>query len=241
MWLTQSRPITTLYPMPDRPPVRAGAARLFLLQPGPGAHPAPHADGPRRHPADCVLGCGAAHFPVPVPRDGPAPYAEAGQRIFFDLTPRGPEQDRARDRPPGVRRHGGALGRRAAQPFRRSQVLRHHKIAVAAPAPRRPGGGAGESPGDPDPRPHPARGGAAPGRPCGRTAPGRTRGARRRHRHAAPGPRRADPRPARLSRGSRHPAAARLGVRLAGRWPGNSPGTRGTGRCRKSCGACPTT
>jgi pyruvate,water dikinase len=28
----------------------------------------------------------AAHFPVPVPRDGPPPYTEAGQRIFFDLS-----------------------------------------------------------------------------------------------------------------------------------------------------------
>ena len=28
----------------------------------------------------------AAHFPVPEPRDGPSPYTEAGQRIFFDLT-----------------------------------------------------------------------------------------------------------------------------------------------------------
>ena len=29
----------------------------------------------------------AAHFEVPAPRDGPSPYTQAGQRIFFDLTP----------------------------------------------------------------------------------------------------------------------------------------------------------
>ena len=63
VWLTQSRPITTLYPMPDRPPSGPRAARLSVLQPGPGADPAPDADGPRRHPADCVLGRGGGAFP----------------------------------------------------------------------------------------------------------------------------------------------------------------------------------
>ena len=43
--------------------LRAGAARLSVLQPGPGADPAPHPDGTRRHPADCVLGCGGGAFP----------------------------------------------------------------------------------------------------------------------------------------------------------------------------------
>ena len=62
-WLTQSRPITTLYPLPVRPRVRAGDARLSVLQPGPGADPAPDADGPGRYPADCLLRGGDGAFP----------------------------------------------------------------------------------------------------------------------------------------------------------------------------------
>ena len=55
LWLTQSRPITTLYPLPDRAAGTGGAARVFVLQPGPGADPAPDADGACRHPAHGLL------------------------------------------------------------------------------------------------------------------------------------------------------------------------------------------
>ena len=87
VWLTQSRPITTLYPLPARPP-SGPAPRVYMCF--------SLAQGLTRPLTPMGLACirliassvaGAAHFPVPVPRDGPAPYAEAGQRIFFDLTP----------------------------------------------------------------------------------------------------------------------------------------------------------
>ena len=55
LWLTQSRPITTLYPLPTA----AGRCRrtraLPVLQPCPGPDPAPHPDGPGSLPADRVL------------------------------------------------------------------------------------------------------------------------------------------------------------------------------------------
>ena len=241
VWLTQSRPITTLYPMPDRPP-SGPTPRVYLcfsLAQGLTRPLTPMGLAGIRLIASSVAG--AAHFPVPVPRDGPAPYAEAGQRIFFDLTP----VVRSKTGRAIVPRVFDVMEARSAAVLRnlfadpRFSVTT--TIAVAAPAPRRSGGGAGEGPGDLDPRPHPARGGTAPGRPCGRTAPRGTRGARRRHRHGASGPRRADPWPACLCRGSRDPAAARPGVRLAGRGRKTRRETRGTGRCRKSCGGCPTT
>ncbi|AXJ09672.1 PEP/pyruvate-binding domain-containing protein [Arthrobacter sp. PM3] len=87
VWLTQSRPITTLYPMPDRPPSGPGP-RVYLcfsLAQGLTRPLTPMGLAGIRLIASSVAG--AAHFPVPAPRDGPAPYAEAGQRIFFDLTP----------------------------------------------------------------------------------------------------------------------------------------------------------
>ena len=87
VWLTQSRPITTLYPMPDRPP-SGPTPRVYLcfsLAQGLTRPLTPMGLAGIRLIASSVAG--AAHFPVPVPRDGPAPYAEAGQRIFFDLTP----------------------------------------------------------------------------------------------------------------------------------------------------------
>lgn len=87
VWLTQSRPITTLYPMPDRPP-SGPTPRVYLcfsLAQGLTRPLTPMGLASIRLIASSVAG--AAHFPVPVPRDGPAPYTEAGQRIFFDLTP----------------------------------------------------------------------------------------------------------------------------------------------------------
>ena len=91
-WLTQSRPVTTLYPLPEK-------------LPSPGAVPAE--EGPRvflcfslaqglTRPltpmgiaAFRLFGSSvarAASFDVPDPRTGPPPFAEAGQRIFIDLT-----------------------------------------------------------------------------------------------------------------------------------------------------------
>ena len=87
VWLTQSRPITTLYPMPARPP-SGPPPRVYLcfsLAQGLTRPLTPMGLAGIRLIASSVAR--AAHFAVPETRDGPAPYAEAGQRIFFDITP----------------------------------------------------------------------------------------------------------------------------------------------------------
>jgi phosphohistidine swiveling domain-containing protein len=86
MWLTQSRPITTLYPLPERPPAREGLAvyLCFSLAQGLTRPLTPMGLAGFRLLASSVAR--AAGFEVPAPRGGPPPYAQAGQRIFFDLT-----------------------------------------------------------------------------------------------------------------------------------------------------------
>ena len=89
VWLTQSRPITTLYPLPDvRPdlPAREGT-RLYLcfsLAQGLTRPLTPMGLAGFRVIASSVAR--AAGFDVPDPRNGPAPYRQAGLRLFFDLT-----------------------------------------------------------------------------------------------------------------------------------------------------------
>ncbi len=86
-WLTQSRPITTLYPLPERVPAPAGI-RVYLcfsLAQGLTRPLTPMGLAAFRLIASSVAR--AAQFEVPVLHDGPPPYVEAGQRIFFDLTP----------------------------------------------------------------------------------------------------------------------------------------------------------
>jgi rifampicin phosphotransferase len=86
-WLTQSRPITTLYPLPERRRVREGA-RVYLcfsLAQGLTRPLTPMGLAGFRLIASSVAR--AASFEVPAPHDGPAPYVQAGQRLFFDLTP----------------------------------------------------------------------------------------------------------------------------------------------------------
>ncbi|WP_285320463.1 PEP/pyruvate-binding domain-containing protein [Pseudarthrobacter sp. lyk4-40-TYG-27] len=95
LWLTQSRPITTLYPVPES----NGAAHVRHGGPGAGGTRAylcfslaqgltrpltPMGLAALRLVASSVAT--AARFPVPEPRRGPSPYAEAGQRIYIDFT-----------------------------------------------------------------------------------------------------------------------------------------------------------
>ncbi|MET1065468.1 MAG: PEP/pyruvate-binding domain-containing protein [Arthrobacter sp.] len=86
-WLTQSRPITTLYPLPERrhPGNGTRVYLCFSLAQGLTRPLTPMGLAGFRLIASSVAL--AAHFDVPVPHDGPAPLNQAGQRIFFDLTP----------------------------------------------------------------------------------------------------------------------------------------------------------
>jgi pyruvate,water dikinase len=85
-WMTQSRPITTLYPVPVRT-MAAPEPRAYLcfsLAQGLTRPLTPMGRAGIRMIASSV----ALHagFHVPDPRAGPPPYAEAGQRIFIDFT-----------------------------------------------------------------------------------------------------------------------------------------------------------
>ncbi|MCD4849917.1 phosphoenolpyruvate synthase [Arthrobacter sp. AK01] len=86
LWLTQARPITTLYPQTTRTPPGAGehAFLNFSLAQGLTRPLTPMGLAGIRLIASSVARTAA--FDVPDPRSGPAPYYEAGQRIFFDLT-----------------------------------------------------------------------------------------------------------------------------------------------------------
>ncbi|MGO4188178.1 PEP/pyruvate-binding domain-containing protein [Pseudarthrobacter sp. TAF60_1] len=95
LWLTQSRPITTLFPIPQRAADKAAAAggaapggtRVYLclsLAQGLTRPITPMGLAAFRLIASSVAR--AANFDVPRPHNGPSPYAEAGQRIYFDLT-----------------------------------------------------------------------------------------------------------------------------------------------------------
>ncbi|WP_090824059.1 PEP/pyruvate-binding domain-containing protein [Arthrobacter sp. yr096] len=86
LWLTQARPITTLYPQPTRTPPGPGqhAFLNFSLAQGLTRPLTPMGLAGIRLLASCVARTAA--FDVPDPRSGPPPYYEAGQRIFFDFT-----------------------------------------------------------------------------------------------------------------------------------------------------------
>lgn len=86
VWLVQSRPITTLFPVPERAAARPGT-RVYLcfsLAQGLTRPITPMGLATFRVLASSVAR--AARFDVPEPRNGPSPYAEAAQRLYFDLT-----------------------------------------------------------------------------------------------------------------------------------------------------------
>ncbi|MGO4857214.1 PEP/pyruvate-binding domain-containing protein [Arthrobacter sp. 2MCAF14] len=86
LWLTQARPITTLYPQMTRQPAVPGphAYLCFSLAQGLTRPLTPMGLAGIRLMGSSVAD--AAGFRVPEPRDGPSPYYEAGERIYFDLT-----------------------------------------------------------------------------------------------------------------------------------------------------------
>lgn len=86
LWLTQSRPITTLFPVPERQSGAEGT-RVYLcfsLAQGLTRPLTPMGLASLRLAGSSVAK--AAGFAVPDPRRGPPPYAEAAQRLYFDLT-----------------------------------------------------------------------------------------------------------------------------------------------------------
>lgn len=91
-WLTQSRPITTLYPLPEKAPSPGKApaeegTRIFLCVSLAQGLTRPLT--PMGIAAFRILGASlarAASFDVTDARMGPPPFAEAGQRLFIDLT-----------------------------------------------------------------------------------------------------------------------------------------------------------
>jgi pyruvate,water dikinase len=87
LWLTQSRPITTLYPLPESRSAADGEARIYLcfsLAQGLTRPLTPMGLASLRLVGSSVAR--AAGFDVPDPRRGPAPYAEAAQRMYVDVT-----------------------------------------------------------------------------------------------------------------------------------------------------------
>ncbi|MGW9413641.1 PEP/pyruvate-binding domain-containing protein [Arthrobacter cupressi] len=86
VWLTQARPITTLYPQVTRPPSTPGphAYLCFSLAQGLTRPLTPMGIAGIRLIASSVAR--TAGFDVPDPRKGPSPFYEAGQRIYFDLS-----------------------------------------------------------------------------------------------------------------------------------------------------------
>lgn len=87
LWLTQARPITTLFPLPATAPPLGGELRAyfcFSLAQGLNRPITPMGLAVFRLMASAVstlLG-----FPVDKPLAGPTRYAEAGERVFADLT-----------------------------------------------------------------------------------------------------------------------------------------------------------
>ncbi|AFR27322.1 PEP/pyruvate-binding domain-containing protein [Arthrobacter sp. Rue61a] len=86
LWLTQARPITTLYPQTSRTPPAPGehAFLNFSLAQGLTRPLTPMGLAGIRLIASSVAKTAA--FDVPDPRSGPPAYYEAGQRIFFDFS-----------------------------------------------------------------------------------------------------------------------------------------------------------
>jgi len=91
LWLTQARPITTLYPLPvkasDGTPDPAGPLRVyFSVNVAQGVF---RPFTPAGIATFRLIGSGASRlfgFPVADPLAGPTPFAESGGRVFIDVT-----------------------------------------------------------------------------------------------------------------------------------------------------------
>src|SRR6185295_11991680 len=91
LWLTQARPITTLFPVPTPkpaagPPSEEALRVYFCFSVAQGLY---RPITPMGLAAFRLLASSASEllgFPVANPLGGPTRYAEAGQRVFADLT-----------------------------------------------------------------------------------------------------------------------------------------------------------
>jgi phosphohistidine swiveling domain-containing protein len=87
LWLTQARPITTLYPLPTTAPAPDAAPRVyFSVNVAQGVF---RPFTPAGIATFRLIGSGASRmfgFPVADPLAGPTPFAEAGSRVFIDMT-----------------------------------------------------------------------------------------------------------------------------------------------------------
>lgn len=87
LWLTQARPITTLYPLPATAPAPDASPRVyFSVNVAQGVF---RPFTPAGIAAFRLVGSGASRmfgFPVVDPLTGPTPFAEAGSRVFIDMT-----------------------------------------------------------------------------------------------------------------------------------------------------------
>jgi pyruvate,water dikinase len=87
LWLTQARPITTLYPLPPTAPAPEADPRVyFSVNVAQGVF---RPFTPAGIAAFRLVGAGASRlfgFPVADPLAGPKPFAVAGSRVFIDLT-----------------------------------------------------------------------------------------------------------------------------------------------------------
>ena len=87
LWLTQARPITTLFPLPLNAPPPGGGLRVYMcfsLAQGLTRPITPMGLAAFRVLASSASG--VLGFPVADPLAGPSRYAEAGQRVFADVT-----------------------------------------------------------------------------------------------------------------------------------------------------------
>ncbi|HCI79647.1 MAG TPA: phosphoenolpyruvate synthase, partial [Ktedonobacter sp.] len=88
LWLTQSRPITTLYPLPANAPTSEDVLRVyFSLNVFQGVYrPFTPAGGSLFHLIGSGIAAGVG-YPQPDPLTGPPIVLDAGQRLYLDVTP----------------------------------------------------------------------------------------------------------------------------------------------------------
>ena len=135
LWLTQARPITTLFPIPQRPhaPRTPDGLRVYFCFSVAQGLTRPIT--PMGLAAFRLLSAVAARltgFRVDDPSAGSHVYAEGGQRVFVDLTGvlRGRRRPRAGAARP--RRDGGALGGHPSRPVRRPATVGDAAVSASA-------------------------------------------------------------------------------------------------------------